>query len=127
MDEAEPKPQASTKNMMPPLGTTEGRGTHYHGYPAHPAKMTNLAASPFSTSQAQSSDSEVQMVAAMGLLPNHLPDGELTANKPCSYNTSPTHPGTLINIRPKLGNRVVADMKIPEKNPGGIMKKTKRS
>ena len=66
-------------------------------------------------------------MAAIGLVPNGLPDGELTANKPCSYNNSPTHPGQLTDIRPKLGNRVVVDMKIPEKNPGGIMKKTKRS
>ena len=52
LDKAELKPQASIKKIVLPLGTTEGRGTHYHRYPAHPAKMTNLAASPFSTSQA---------------------------------------------------------------------------
>ena len=54
----------------------------------------------------------------MRLLPNLQPGGEITTNIPCTYITSPTNPGQLSAIKPKL-----MDMKRLEKNPGGIMKK----
>ena len=48
LDKAKPKIEAIIKDKMaPPLGRTEGRGAHYHGYTAAPPlKITKVDQQP---------------------------------------------------------------------------------